>query len=73
MKTGGHLCSACRSTPTEGGAEMVARIVGPKTATSFNNIFNDTFTCLQSQNVIKSIRTTVFFNTKVIHYQEKHA
>jgi hypothetical protein len=41
-----HLSSRCRSTPTEGGAETVAFIVEPKTATNFNNISSDTFTCL---------------------------
>lgn len=41
-----NLFSAWRSTPTVGGAEIVEVIKRPKTATSFNNISNDTFICL---------------------------
>ena len=53
-----HLSSWCRSAPREGGAETVARIVGPKTATSFNNISNDTLACLYNENRVKMRRVT---------------
>jgi hypothetical protein len=56
-----HLSSRCRSTPTEGGAETVAFIVEPKTATNFNNISSDTFTCLHIiKNRVNDSRIQVY-------------
>ena len=41
-----NLCSACRSTPTIGPADIVEWMTGPKTLTSFNSISIETAKCL---------------------------
>ena len=66
-----NLSSACRSTPTEGGAKTVERIVGPNTATSFNSISNDTFTCLCSQTKAHIRNTSSFLLHCKCNHHEK--
>lgn len=41
---------------------MVAVIVEPKTATNFNNISSDTFTCLHSKNRVNGLASTTLFS-----------